>query len=123
MYEGQLLSHTPHLQRPAVYTSVLEDKDAYKVDNEASDRDNHQSVMLDLGRLKCPLQGKKEVGSQPELIQQPFSTAATEPTSMASAKIKKAINRRKRAFTNPAMTSALTNLYRGGDSAKRESQG
>ena len=32
------------------------------------------------------------------------------PTSMASAKMKKAMKRRNRAFTNPAITSALTYL-------------
>lgn len=60
--------------QPAPRTSVLEYEDAYEVDNEASNRDNQESVMFDLGRLERPLQGKTERGSQLTRQQLPEQT-------------------------------------------------
>lgn len=97
---------------------MLEDEDAYKVDNEAANRHHHKSVMFDLRRLKCSLQGKREIAVSSQQRNSPFSNDGVQPTSMASAKMKKAMNRRNRAFTNPAMTSALTNLQGGSNTTE-----
>jgi len=85
---------------------MMEDKDPDKIHNKSGNRYDHQSIMLHLWGLKSPLRNRQD-----KTLRHATHHGSSHLTSIASENMKNAMNRRKRALTNPATTSALTYLH------------
>ena len=88
---------------------MVEDKDPHKIHNKSTNRYDHQSIMFHLWRLKSPL--RKVQDRLLDIAHTSGDNGSSLLTSIASENMKKAMNRRKRALTNPATISALTYLH------------
>ena len=96
-------------ERGLTTAAMVEDKYPHKIHDESTNRYDHQSIMFHLWRLKSSL-GKVQDGLL-DVTHTSRDNGGSLLTSIASENMKKAINRRKRALTNPATISALTYLH------------